>query len=95
MLQEDVLIPSDLPINDPPASRSRTDHRHAALEASCDALMALQCICELSSAEAEDVNRLATMGTQSLLHAIDELRMAGEEPVVPSALGFVTPAQPR
>jgi hypothetical protein len=77
-----------------PSTPSADDRIYAALDANCDALMALELSCALarSGADIGEFSVPAAKAIEALRRAIDELRRAvGEE----SPAGFVLPDQTR
>jgi hypothetical protein len=78
-----------------PSNPSAQDRIHAALEANCDALIALELICALarSGADVGEFSVPATEAVEALRLAIGELRLAlGEKS---PAAGFVLPDESR
>jgi len=71
-----------------PRYSSGRDHIEAALEASCDTLVALEVIVALASCDRRGKEQ-ATRAIKSLQRAISELRLAYDEHVSPLARGFV------
>src|SRR5690348_1149758 len=77
-----------------PSIPSADERIHAALDANCDALVALELSCALarSGADISEFSVPAAQAAEALRRAIDELRRAvGEE----SPAGFVLPDETR
>jgi hypothetical protein len=91
-----------VPMTDPPRSDRPVDHYEAALEASCDTLIALQVIgasvtspVEVGGVESQlmrAISRQVTRAIRSQRRAITELRLARNEPERTPILGFVLEA---
>jgi hypothetical protein len=90
-------------MTDPPRSDRPVDHYEAALEASCDTLIALQVIRASATSPAVEVGRVETQlmraisrqvtrAIRSQRRAIAEVRLARNEPETTPILGFVLEA---
>ena len=81
-------------MNDPLDHEAGPDHLDAALEASCDTLVALQSIRALGADEIKGAEGQATRAIKSLRRAIAELRKLRRQHADALSLGFVIGTPP-
>jgi hypothetical protein len=82
-----------LPTSDPPDSRTSADHVEAALEASCDTLVALQVMSAFGADKIPGAEGQTALAISSLRLAIAELRAAQQRRGSGIAAGFVLAAR--